>query len=161
MQESHWRGYWLGACALGTGSRYGHSFAWPQIRLCAVCSGPSFHNLIRFPDWLCSVVWGVWCLHSAAGVLPEMCGGLYSPCLYQGKHHLRWMHPCSSALWCCKWGWEWDGWDGFSGWKEVLTTRAGPQSQKWSDQQIMLNPTGSIHKKAREKKFDPKKVDFD
>ena len=39
--------------------------------------------------------------------------------------------------------------------------RAGPQSQKWSDQQITLNPTGSIHKKAREKKFDPKKVDFD
>ena len=38
---------------------------------------------------------------------------------------------------------------------------AGPQSQKWSDQQITLNPTGSIHKKAREKKFDPKKVDFD
>ena len=42
-----------------------------------------------------------------------------------------------------------------------LSTRAGPQSQKWSDQQITLNPTGSIHEKAREKKFDPKKVDFD
>ena len=42
-----------------------------------------------------------------------------------------------------------------------LPIRAGPQSQKWSDQQITLNPTGSIHKKAREKKFDPKKVDFD
>ena len=42
-----------------------------------------------------------------------------------------------------------------------LAVRAGPQSQKWSDQQITLNPTGSIHKKAREKKFDPKKVDFD
>ena len=40
-------------------------------------------------------------------------------------------------------------------------SRAGPQSQKWSDQQITVNPTGSIHKKAREKKFDPKKVDFD
>ena len=39
--------------------------------------------------------------------------------------------------------------------------RAGPQSQKWSDQQITVNPTGSIHEKAREKKFDPKKVDFD
>ena len=39
--------------------------------------------------------------------------------------------------------------------------RAGPQSKKWSDQQITVNPTGSIHKKAREKKFDPKKVDFD
>ena len=45
-------------------------------------------------------------------------------------------------------------------WVEV-GSRAGPQSQKWSDQQITLNPTGSIHKKAREKKFDPKKVDFD
>ena len=36
-----------------------------------------------------------------------------------------------------------------------MISRAGPQSQKWSDQQIMLNPTWSIHKKAR------KKVDFD
>ena len=42
-----------------------------------------------------------------------------------------------------------------------VSTRAGPQSKKWSDQQITLNPTGSIHKKARKKKFDPKKVDFD
>ena len=42
-----------------------------------------------------------------------------------------------------------------------MVIRAGPQSQKWSNQQITLNPTGSIHKKAREKKFDPKKVDFD
>ena len=42
-----------------------------------------------------------------------------------------------------------------------LCIRAGPPSQKWSDQQITVNPTGSIHKKAREKKFDPKKVDFD
>ena len=42
-----------------------------------------------------------------------------------------------------------------------LSSRAGPQSQKWSDQQITVNPTGSIHKKARGKKFDPKKVDFD
>ena len=43
----------------------------------------------------------------------------------------------------------------------AMLIRAGPQSQKWSDQQITLNPTVSIHKKAREKKFDPKKVDFD
>ena len=43
----------------------------------------------------------------------------------------------------------------------AMTSRAGPPSQKWSDQQITVNPTGSIHKKAREKKFDPKKVDFD
>ena len=42
-----------------------------------------------------------------------------------------------------------------------LLGRAGPPSQKWSDQQITVNPTGSIHKKARGKKFDPKKVDFD
>ena len=39
--------------------------------------------------------------------------------------------------------------------------RAGPQSQNWSDQQNTLDPTGSVHKKARGKKFDPKKVDFD
>ena len=44
--------------------------------------------------------------------------------------------------------------------KEMMN-RAGPQSKKWSDQHITLNPTGSIHKKARKKKFDPKKVDFD
>ena len=43
----------------------------------------------------------------------------------------------------------------------IMVIRAGPPSQKWSDQQITVNPTGSIHKKAREKKFDPKKVDFD
>ena len=43
----------------------------------------------------------------------------------------------------------------------VVDIRAGPQRQKWSDQQITVYPTGSIHKKAREKKFDPKKVDFD
>ena len=49
----------------------------------------------------------------------------------------------------------------FSSSHEYVVNRAGPQSQKWSDQQITLNPTGSIHKKARKKKFDPKKVDFD
>ena len=42
-----------------------------------------------------------------------------------------------------------------------VNSRAGPPSQKWSDQQITVNPTGSIHKKARGKKFDPKKVNFD
>ena len=48
------------------------------------------------------------------------------------------------------------------GWLRMgIFIRAGPQSQKWSDQQITVNPTGSIHKKAREKKFDPKKVYFD
>ena len=40
-------------------------------------------------------------------------------------------------------------------WFLALESRAGPQSQKWSDQQITVNPTGSIHEKAREKKFDP------
>ena len=39
-----------------------------------------------------------------------------------------------------------------------LSTRAGPQSKKWLDQQITVNPTGSIHKKARGKKFDQKKL---
>ena len=34
----------------------------------------------------------------------------------------------------------------------LLSSRAGPQSQKWLDQQITLDPTGSIHQKAREKK---------
>ena len=41
---------------------------------------------------------------------------------------------------------------------KTMSTRAGPPSQKWSDQQITVNPTGSIHKKARGKKFDPKKL---
>ena len=59
----------------------------------------------------------------------------------------------SLAEWWGRWGMgrRWGG----------LGSRAGPQSKKWSDQQITLNPTGSIHKKARKKKFDPKKVDFD
>ena len=39
-----------------------------------------------------------------------------------------------------------------------LLSRAGPQSQKWSDQQITLNPTGSIHKKARGKSLTRKKL---
>ena len=43
----------------------------------------------------------------------------------------------------------------------ILDTRAGPQNEKWSDRQKTENPTGSIHKEARKKKFDPKKVDFD
>ena len=43
----------------------------------------------------------------------------------------------------------------------ALHTRAGPQSKNWSDQQNTLDPTGSVHKKARGKNFDPKKVDFD
>ena len=40
-------------------------------------------------------------------------------------------------------------------------TRAGRGHEKWSDRQKTENPTGSIHKEARKKKFDPKKVDFD
>ena len=43
----------------------------------------------------------------------------------------------------------------------TMDIRAGPQSKNWSDQQNTLDPTGSVHKKARGKKFDPKKVDFD
>ena len=39
--------------------------------------------------------------------------------------------------------------------------RAGPQNEKWSNRQNTWDPTGSMHKKAGEKKFDPKKVDFD
>ena len=40
----------------------------------------------------------------------------------------------------------------------TLCSRAGPQSKKWSDQQITLNATGSIHKKAREKSLTQKKL---
>ena len=43
-------------------------------------------------------------------------------------------------------------------WHNAVCIRAGPQNEKWSDRQKTENPTGSIHK---EKKFDPKKVDFD
>ena len=42
-----------------------------------------------------------------------------------------------------------------------LSIRAGPQNEKWSNRQNTSDPTGSLHKKARKKKFDPKKVDFD
>ena len=41
---------------------------------------------------------------------------------------------------------------------KVITIRAGPQNEKWSDRQKTENPTGSIHKEARKKKFDPKKL---
>ena len=43
----------------------------------------------------------------------------------------------------------------------AMRIRAGPQNEKWPDRQITENPTGSMHKEARKKKFDPKKVDFD
>ena len=39
-----------------------------------------------------------------------------------------------------------------------MNSRAGPQHEKWSDRQKTENPTGSIHKEARKKKFDPKKL---
>ena len=42
-----------------------------------------------------------------------------------------------------------------------MVGRAGPQNEKWSNRQNTWDPTGSMHKKAGEKKFDPKKVDFD
>ena len=42
-----------------------------------------------------------------------------------------------------------------------MSNRAGPQNEKWSDQQITENPTGSIRMEARKKKFDQKKIDFD
>ena len=37
-------------------------------------------------------------------------------------------------------------------------TRVGPQVEKSSNLHITADSTGSIHKNAREKKFDPKKV---
>ena len=37
----------------------------------------------------------------------------------------------------------------------AMVSRAGPQSEEWSDQQITLNPTGSTHKNQG-KMFDPK-----
>ena len=40
----------------------------------------------------------------------------------------------------------------------LMYSRAGPPSQKWSDQQITVNPTGSIHKKARGKSLIQKKL---
>ena len=37
--------------------------------------------------------------------------------------------------------------------------RAGPQSQNWSDQQnTLVDPTGSVHKKARGKSLTQKKL---
>jgi hypothetical protein len=37
-------------------------------------------------------------------------------------------------------------------------SRVGPQDEKSSNLYITADSTGSIHKNAREKKFDPKKV---
>ena len=45
--------------------------------------------------------------------------------------------------------------------RQEMDIRAGPQNEKWSNRQNTSDPTGSIHKKAGKKKFDPKKVDFD
>ena len=39
-----------------------------------------------------------------------------------------------------------------------MDIRAGPQNKKWSNRQNTSDPTGSIHKKAGKKKFDPKKL---
>ena len=39
-------------------------------------------------------------------------------------------------------------------WHNAVCIRAGPQNEKWSDRQKTENPTGSIHKEARKKKFD-------
>ena len=43
--------------------------------------------------------------------------------------------------------------------KEVFI-RARPKNEKRPNRQITANLTGSVHKKARKKKFGPKKVDF-
>ena len=39
-----------------------------------------------------------------------------------------------------------------------MLIRVGPQDEKSSNLHIRADLTGSIHKNAREKKFDPKKV---
>ena len=39
-----------------------------------------------------------------------------------------------------------------------ISTRVGPQVEKSSNLHITADSTGSIHKNARGKKFDPKKV---
>ena len=43
-------------------------------------------------------------------------------------------------------------------WKLPLVIRVGPQDEKSSNPHITADSTGSIHKNARGKKFDPKKV---
>ena len=40
----------------------------------------------------------------------------------------------------------------------TLSSRAGPQNEKWFNQQITLDPTGSIHKIARKKSVTQKKL---
>ena len=40
----------------------------------------------------------------------------------------------------------------------VMFIRVGPQVEKSSNLHITADSTGSIHKNARKKKFDPKKV---
>ena len=41
--------------------------------------------------------------------------------------------------------------------KTAIHIRVGPQNEKSSNLYITADSTGSIHKNAREKKFDPKK----
>ena len=40
----------------------------------------------------------------------------------------------------------------------IIYIRVGPEDEKSSNFHITADSTGSIHKNAREKKFDPKKV---
>ena len=42
--------------------------------------------------------------------------------------------------------------------RQIMTNRVGPQVEKSSNLHITADSTGSIHKNARRKKFDPKKV---
>ena len=48
-------------------------------------------------------------------------------------------------------------WKAF-GYCRVVVSRVGLQVEKSSNLHITADSTGSIHKNAREKKFDPKKV---
>ena len=40
----------------------------------------------------------------------------------------------------------------------AVAIRAGSQNEKWSNRQNTSDPTGSIHRKAREKSLTPKKL---
>ena len=41
--------------------------------------------------------------------------------------------------------------------EDCISNRAGPQNEKWSNQQKTENPTGSIHQDARKKSLAQKK----
>ena len=91
------------------------------------------------------ILCGVWLIGSA-GVFFQKNNSISYMCIWVSYIIVNTSHGNI----CRRWGYSY-------GVGSSRYIRAGLQSQKWSDQQITLNPTGSIHEKARKKKVWPKK----